>query len=125
MITGKDFRRAIKIKGLTMEEAASKIGMTRANLYSYTNRAELENDFVQLVNTKLDIRLTEKLEIDMGLEDLFQQIVETKALSLVNKTILIRILAKLEDTDPLVLDTQIRLMYSDNIKALKNELEKK
>lgn len=60
MISGKDLKRAIKAEGLTIEEAATKIGMTRVNLYSYLNRAELEEEFVENVNTKLNIKLEGK-----------------------------------------------------------------
>lgn len=52
---GKQLKLAIKGTGMTVEQAATKLDMTRQNLYGYFNRSELDDNFLQFVKAKLDI----------------------------------------------------------------------
>lgn len=56
-MSGKEFRLLIKGSGFTVEEVADKIGKSRQTLQTYFNHAEVDEEIVQNVRTKL--KLTE------------------------------------------------------------------
>jgi transcriptional regulator with XRE-family HTH domain len=70
MPTGKELRKALKINDLTMEQAADMLEMARGTLYNYINKGELDEDFVQTVQTKLNIDLNNIPEPKPFLEQL-------------------------------------------------------
>ncbi len=59
MASGKDLKKALKNTDLTMEEAAQKLNVSRGTLYNYFNVAELDEEIVQNVQERLNIKLNE------------------------------------------------------------------
>jgi phage repressor protein C with HTH and peptisase S24 domain len=59
MATGKQLRKAIRIKELSMEQAAEKLNISRATLYNLVNKGELDDEIIQSVKSKLDIDLND------------------------------------------------------------------
>ncbi|RYD55852.1 MAG: LexA family transcriptional regulator [Sphingobacteriales bacterium] len=57
MSQGEKLRLAIKGKGITAEEAAKKMGMSRTTLYVLFGKTEFDNDTLQNVKSRLDIDL--------------------------------------------------------------------
>lgn len=50
-------RNSIRGKGLDMDEAAKKLGMSRTTLYNKLNAKVLEKEFLQLVQERLGINV--------------------------------------------------------------------
>jgi phage repressor protein C with HTH and peptisase S24 domain len=57
MATGKQLRTALKANDLTMEDAADRLKISRGTLYKFTKQEELDEDFVQNVQSVLGIDL--------------------------------------------------------------------
>lgn len=54
-MTGNELRNAIRGKGLSIQAAADKLGISRQGLYYIINKGKLGNDVLQTVKTKLHI----------------------------------------------------------------------
>lgn len=59
---GQQIKQAIRGQGLNMEQAASKLGLSRANFYYHLTKTPPEPEFLQSVKTKLgiDVTITDK-----------------------------------------------------------------
>ena len=63
MLTGEQIKKAIKASGLTLDEASTKLGISRQTLYIHLNKAIAEKKFVDSVKEKLpevDLEKTER-----------------------------------------------------------------
>lgn len=58
-MTGSQIKNAIRGKGLTQQEAAQKLGISRTTLDAKLNRAKPDDAFLQLVQEKLGISIKE------------------------------------------------------------------
>lgn len=56
-ISGKDLRLALKSFNITQEEAAVKLGRSRQTINTWLSKAEIDDDIIRLVKTKLGIDL--------------------------------------------------------------------
>lgn len=54
---GEIIKRAIRGGGYTIKDAATKLGMSRENLYYYLNSASIPEAFLQKVNTGLELNI--------------------------------------------------------------------
>lgn len=70
MATGKELKNAIKGKGLTVQEAADKLGISRQTLSTQFGKAEVDPDLLQNVKTKLKILLNEGYEANYTVTEL-------------------------------------------------------
>jgi phage repressor protein C with HTH and peptisase S24 domain len=59
MATGRDFKKSLKVNDLTHEMAAEKLNISRGTLNKYFKEGELDEDFVQNVQSLLGINLNE------------------------------------------------------------------
>lgn len=58
MATGADLKKALKKAGLTQQEAADKMDVSRQTILDYTQKATLRQDILENVNIKLGIDLS-------------------------------------------------------------------
>lgn len=54
-MSGKELKLLIRGSGYTVEEVAGKMGLSRQTLQTYFNHAEVDDEFIQNVKTKLKI----------------------------------------------------------------------
>lgn len=54
-MSGEELKNAIRGKGMTIEDAASLLGMSRQGLHYNLNKNNIDNDLLQKVKTKLGI----------------------------------------------------------------------
>jgi phage repressor protein C with HTH and peptisase S24 domain len=57
LVTGNDLKLAIRGKGLTVEEAAKALGVSRQTMFNYYSRPELDDDFLLKVKNVLNVQL--------------------------------------------------------------------
>lgn len=57
MNTGEELKKAIRGKGLTMDEAAEKLEISRGTLFYKLKGADTDKEFVQLVQERLGINV--------------------------------------------------------------------
>lgn len=57
MTQGEKIKNAIRGRGLTMEDAADKLGISRPTLFNKLNAAEIDKEFLQNVEEKLGINV--------------------------------------------------------------------
>lgn len=62
-LTGLELKNAIRGKGLTIEEAAEKLGISRQQLHYYLNKGKLPPDFLEKVKESLDISFSTPLTL--------------------------------------------------------------
>jgi transcriptional regulator with XRE-family HTH domain len=67
-IIGEGLRLAIKGAGLTVEEAAKKLGLSRTSMYNYFRAYELDDSFLHEVRIKLGISLYKDDYVNMVTE---------------------------------------------------------
>lgn len=75
MATGLDLKNAIKGKGLTIEQAAKLLGISRQTLSTYLGKAKIEEELERNVKTKLKITLQNGVEetlVNQSLTDLIE-----------------------------------------------------
>lgn len=63
MTQGEKLKLAIRGKGLSMEEAATALQITRQTLHNYIKSAKLDKEFLQNVKKKLRIDLEQELQL--------------------------------------------------------------
>lgn len=56
-MTGEEIKNAIRGKGLSMEDAAHRLGMNRTTLYHKLNAATIDKEFLQNVQDLLGLNL--------------------------------------------------------------------
>lgn len=54
-MTGEELKHAIRGRGLTIEEAAEKLDISRQSLHYFLRKEKLSSDFLEKVKEKLDI----------------------------------------------------------------------
>lgn len=54
-MTGIELKKIIRGSGLTMDEMANKLGISRQTLHTYINKAEIDNNIINKVNSALQI----------------------------------------------------------------------
>lgn len=65
---GVEIKKAIRGKGLGMEEAAKKLGISRGTLFTKLKGADHDKEFVQLVQERLDIDFSKSADKPNGSE---------------------------------------------------------
>lgn len=110
---GNRLKLAIKGLGLTQEDAAKKLGITRQTLNNYFNRAELDDEFIQNVKEKLGVSINEGgfVEFDLG-----SSVKRTEAISEVILSAIAELLAKANNQSSTVVREQLESLVNSRLK---------